>query len=131
MSETSVEIVRRLFELFDGDGLESALDLLADDFVAEVPGSMSAEPDVYEGREGVRRYFAAFDGFIDDVRFEPLELVPVNDAVVVRLRLSGRGTASGIAVEQHAAVVARVRDGKVTRLDPHPDIESALQALGG
>ena len=131
MSESSVEIVRRLFERFDRDGLESALDLLAEDFVSEVPGSMSAEPDVYQGREGARRYFAGFDGFIDDVRFEPIELTAVDDAVLAWLRLTGRGTVSGIEVEQHAAVIARVRDGKVMRLDPYPDMDSARQALGG
>ena len=36
--------------------------------MVEVPGSMSAEPDVYEGHAGARRYFAGFDGLIDEVR---------------------------------------------------------------
>ena len=28
----------------------------------EIPPDLSAEPDVYLGHEGVRRYFAGFDG---------------------------------------------------------------------
>jgi ketosteroid isomerase-like protein len=129
MSEPSVEIVRRLFERFDRDGLEAALGLVSEDFVVEIPGSMSAEPDVYEGHDGARRYFAAFDGLIDDVRYEPLELFDEGEAVIVWLRLSGRGSMSGIEVEQHAAVVTRVEGGKVTRMEPHPDLDAARASL--
>jgi ketosteroid isomerase-like protein len=129
MSESSAATVRRLFERFDPDGLESALELISEDFVAEVPGSMSAEPDVYEGHDGARRYFAGFDGLIEDVRFEPIEFVEHGDAVIVWLRLTGRGAASGIEVEQHAAVVTWVKDGRVTRMQPHPDMAAAREAL--
>jgi ketosteroid isomerase-like protein len=131
MSESSAATVRRLFERFDPDRLESALELISEDFVAEVPGSMSAEPDVYEGHDGARRYFAGFDGLIEDVRFEPIEFVEHGDAVIVWLRLTGRGAASGIEVEQHAAVVTWVKDGKVTGMQPHPDMEAAREALRG
>jgi ketosteroid isomerase-like protein len=131
MSESSAATVRRLFERFDPDRLESALELISEDFVAEVPGSMSAEPDVYEGHAGARRYFAGFDGLIEDVRFEPIEFVEHGEAVIVWLRLTGRGAASGIEVEQHAAVVTWVKDGKVTGMQPHPDMEAAREALRG
>jgi ketosteroid isomerase-like protein len=131
MSESSLATVRQLFERFDPERLEAALELVSEDFVAEIPGSMSAEPDVYEGHDGARRYFAGFDGLIEDVRFEPLEFLESGDAVIVRLRLTGRGAASGIEVEQHAAVVTRVKDGKVIGMEPHPDVETARQALLG
>jgi ketosteroid isomerase-like protein len=131
MSESSAATVRRLFERFDPARLESALELISEDFVAEIPSSMSAEPDVYEGHDGARRYFAGFDGLIEDVHFEPIEFVEHGDAVIVRLRFTGRGAASGIEVEQHAAVVVWVRDGIVTAMQPHPDMEAAREALRG
>jgi ketosteroid isomerase-like protein len=131
MSESSAATVRRLFERFDPDGLQSALELISEDFVAEVPGSMSAEPDVYEGHDGARRYLAGFDGLIEDVRFEPIEFVEHGDAVIVWLRFTGRGAASGIEVEQHAAVVTWVEEGRVTRMQPHPDMDAAREALRG
>jgi glycerophosphoryl diester phosphodiesterase len=31
---------------------------------------MAAEPDVYEGHGGARRYFAGFEGLLEDVRFD-------------------------------------------------------------
>jgi ketosteroid isomerase-like protein len=131
MSESSIATVRRLFERFDPGKLESALELVSEDFFAEIPGSMSAEPDVYEGHDGARRYFAGFEGLIDDVRFEPIEFVEHDDAVIVQLRLTGRGAASGIEVEQHAAVVVWVEDGLVTRMQPEPDMDAAREALRG
>jgi ketosteroid isomerase-like protein len=130
MTESSSDTVRLLFERVNGGGVESALDLIADDFVAVVPPSLSAEPDVYEGHEGVRRYFAAFEGLVD-VRFELLEIVEEGGAAIAWLRLTGRGSASGIDVEQHSAVINWVKDGKVTRMDPHPDMDAARRALRG
>ncbi len=131
MSESDAATVRLLFERFGRDGLEQALELLSEDFVVEVPGSLSAEPDVYEGHDGARRYFAGFDGLMEDVRFEPIDIVDQGEAVIVWLRLSGRGAASGIEVEQHAAVVSWVEDGKVTRMEPYPDMDEAREALRG
>ena len=129
MTASNVEIVRRLLERFGSDSLDGALELLSEDFVVVVPPSMSAEPDVYEGHAGAIRYFQGFDGLLEDVRFEPLEMFDEGDVVIVSLRLAGRGAASGIEVAQVAATLVAVADGKVTRIEPHPDVESARAAL--
>jgi ketosteroid isomerase-like protein len=131
MSESKLEIVRGLFDRFGDGDLENALTLVSEDFVAVVPPSMSAEPDVYEGHAGARRYFQAFEGLMEDVRFEALELFEEGGAVIVRMRLAGRGAASGIEVEQHAAVVNWVEHGKVTRMEPQPDLETARKVARG
>ena len=129
MGESDVDVVRQMFERFSGSGLESALELISENASFEVPGDMSAEPDVYEGHDGARRYFAGFDGLIEDVRFEALEVEDAGDALIVWIRLSGRGAASGIDVEQHAAILVWLEDGKVVRLRPHPDMDAARDAL--
>jgi ketosteroid isomerase-like protein len=129
--DRSSETVRLLYERVNEGGVEAAMDLIAEDFVASVPPSMSAEPDVYEGHEGVRRYFAGFEGLLEDVRFEPLEFVEEDEAVIVWMRFTGRGATSGIDVAQFAAVVQRVRDGKVTWMEAHPDMDAARAALAG
>jgi len=129
MGESDAAVVRDMFERFGGSGLESALELISEDASFEVPGEMSAEPDVYEGHDGARRYFAGFEGLIEDVRFEPLEIEEAGDGLIVWIRLSVRGAASGIDVEQHAAIVVRVEDGKVSGLRPYPDMDAARDAL--
>jgi ketosteroid isomerase-like protein len=125
MVASDADIVRELFARFYSDGFEQALELIADDFVLTVPPSMSAEPDAYEGHEGARRYFDGFDGLIDDLKFEAVEVEEQDGIVIAWMRFRGRGVSSGIEVEQYAAVLSRVRDGKVVRMESHPDMETA------
>ena len=129
MADPKVELVRELLARFNGDDPGSIYELLSEDFVAEVPPTLSAEPDVYEGHAGARRYMDAFEGLLDDVRFEPLDFQVEGEQVIVDLVLKGRGATSGIAVEQRTAVVHWVADGKVTRMEPYPDVEAARAAL--
>jgi ketosteroid isomerase-like protein len=130
MARPRVEVVRALFERFNSDDPESAVGLLAEDFVAEVPPSLSAEPDVYEGREGALRYMRAFEGMLEDVRFEPLEFHEEGDQVIVEMLLKGRGVSSGIEVTQRVAVVNWVEDEEVKRMQPFPDLDAARRHLG-
>jgi ketosteroid isomerase-like protein len=125
----NVEVVRELYERVNGDDPESMYELLTEDFRAEVPPNMSAEPDVYEGHAGVRRYMDAFRGHIDDVQFEVLELTPEGEQVIAGMRITGRGSASGIPVEQASAVVHTITDGKVARMDIYADVPTARASL--
>ncbi len=129
MAESNVDLVRELMERFNSDDRDAVFELLSDDFVAEIPPSMSAEPDVYEGHEGVHRYLEAFEGMLEQIRFVPLEFHEEGERVIVDLLLTGRGVSSGIDVEQRAAVAHWIEDGKVTRMQPCPDVDAAREAL--
>jgi ketosteroid isomerase-like protein len=129
VSQSNVEVVQRLFELFAEEGIEPALEVMHPDIVIEIPPDMSAEPDTYRGHDGVRRYFAGFDGMLDEVSYEAVEIIPVGDAVVASARMSGRGVSSGLDVGIDAYVVHELADGKVVRITPYPDLESARAAL--
>jgi ketosteroid isomerase-like protein len=109
--------------------MEAVIDLFADDFVLVGPPSMSAEPDTYEGREGARRYMAAFDGAVDDVRFRAEELHAERGCVLALVNLTGRGSATGLPLSIHAASIIRVRDGEITAIESHPDLATAREAL--
>ena len=128
---SNLTIVRRLFESFAEGGIEAALDGLDEQLVIEIPGDMSAEPDTYTGHDGARRYFAGFDGMLEDVRYEAIELVPAGERVIAHARMGGRGVSSGLDVELEAFVVHELAGGKVTRMRPYPDMESARAAAGG
>jgi ketosteroid isomerase-like protein len=129
MADPKVELVRELLSRASNDDRSSIYELLSDDFVAEVPPNVSAEPDTYEGHAGVRRYMDGFTGFLEDVRFEALEFHVEGNQVIADLLLKGRGAASGIPVEQRAAVVHTIAGGKVTRMDVYPDVQAARAAL--
>jgi ketosteroid isomerase-like protein len=129
MNEGNVEVVGRLFELYASGGIEAALEVMDEDIVIVIPADVSAEPDTYRGHEGARRYFAGFEGMLEDIRYEMFELLPEGDHVLARSRLAGRGVSSGLEVELQTVVVHTVEGGKITRIVPYTDLESARDAL--
>ena len=130
MTESASAIVRRMLDHYERGGVEDILDLLAPDAVFVVPPETSAEPDVYEGHEGARRYFAAFAGALDDVRFELIEVHDESpEAAVGVIRLSGLGSATRIPVELTAVASFVVTDGAVARIVAHPDLDSARREI--
>jgi ketosteroid isomerase-like protein len=132
MSESPVAVVRALFERVNSGDVEFVIELLAPDTRFVVPPEASAEPDTYEGHEGARRYFRGFDGVLDDVHFDLVELEQVShDTVLAETRLRGRGTTTGIPVEQQTYALFTVRAGLVTGIRPYADREAARAALGG
>jgi ketosteroid isomerase-like protein len=129
MTEPDVQVVQSLFDRYNDGGVEAALDVLDEDVVIEIPPSMSAEPDTYHGYDGARRYFAGFDGMLEDLTYEALELIPEGGRVLARVHLGGRGVSSGLEVGLESVVVHELENGKITRVTAHPDLESARAAL--
>jgi ketosteroid isomerase-like protein len=128
MPQSSVDLVRESLRRFNFDR-DGVYELLSEDVFVEVPPSLSAEPDVYEGHAGIRRYLDGFDGMLEDVRFDLVELHDEGDQVIAELILKGRGVSSGIEAELPTAVIHWIEDGKITRMQPCPDLESAREAL--
>jgi ketosteroid isomerase-like protein len=129
VSPSNVELVQALFDGYAARGIEGVLDVVHEDVVIEIPGDLSAEPDDYHGHDGVRRYFEGFTGMIDDVRYDPLELIPRGERVIAHIVLRGRGASSGLDAALEAAVVHEFRDSKIVRMRPYPDVESAEAAI--
>jgi ketosteroid isomerase-like protein len=129
VGSANVEVVRRLFELYASGGVEAALQVMDEQLVIVIPPELSAEPDTYEGHEGARRYFAGFAGMLEDIRYEAFELTPEGDHVLAHARLAGRGVSSGLEVELETVVVHTVAGGKITRIVPYADLESARRSI--
>jgi len=125
---SNADRVREIFEGFQSGGLESVIERFHPDFEATVPPELSPEPDTYHGHDGLRRWFAGFEGSLDDVRMVPDEFVEDGERLIVAIRLQGRGTGSGIEVEQRAVQAWSFRDGKVSRVDGYADMASARGA---
>jgi ketosteroid isomerase-like protein len=129
VGSANVDVVRRLFELYASGGVEAALQVMDEQLVIVIPPELSAEPDTYEGHEGARRYFAGFAGMLEDIRYEAFELTPEGDHVLAHARLAGRGVSSGLEVELETVVVHTVAGGKITRIVPYADLESARRSI--
>jgi ketosteroid isomerase-like protein len=122
--------MRRLFAAYEERGVEGVLEWIDPDFEAVVPPELSAEPDVYRGHDGVRRWFAGFEGFLDEVRLVARDFVGCGDRVLVPAVLKGRGAESGIPVEQQVFQVWTVSGGKAVSVAPFADERSARAAAG-
>jgi ketosteroid isomerase-like protein len=126
---TESEIVRQMLDTLNGEGTEAALAWFAEDFHGVVPPELSAEPDSYDGHDGVRRYFDSFHEIVDDLRFDAEELVDVApNAVAGRGLITGRGRQSGIPIEMRLPLVIRLRDGKLIEMSPYEDWDEAVAA---
>jgi len=129
MADANIDVVRRLFEDYAAGGVEAVLEEADENVVIEIPPELSAEPDTYRGHDGVRRYFAGFEGMIDDVRYEPLELTGRGPFVIAHIRVSGRGVSSGLDVDLEVFVVNELANGRIVRIRPYADLEAAQAAI--
>ena len=123
------QIVRQMLDALNGQGTEAALEWFAEDFHGVVPPELSAEPDSYDGHDGVRRYFDSFNEIVNDLRFDAEELVEVGPgAVAGRGLITGEGRESGIPIEMRLPFLIRLRDGKVAEMTPYTDWDDAVAA---
>ena len=124
--------MRETFEAFRREGVRALLDRIDPEFEIEVPPDLSAEPDTYRGPEGLRRYFAGFEGVMEDLRFDLEEFIDAGDGKVVAAgRMSARSAAAGLPVEQRNAQLWTVREGKLLRARAYATKEQALAAARG
>ena len=99
MSARDLDLVREAFAAYERGGVEALAQHFHPDFEGVVPPELSAEPDTYRGREGLRRYFALWEEQISDLDIAVEQLIDNDDAIVVLARISGRGRGSGVPVE--------------------------------
>jgi ketosteroid isomerase-like protein len=139
MSEENLALVRRTYELINGIGRmgdefvdpeEVAPDIwarLASDF--EVHGRPDV-PDskVYRGRDEAKEFFRMLEGVFSELRWEPLEFVDLDHAVVVETRLTVVGRGSDVRIEGDETDVFWFRDGELVRLQAFPTKADALAA---
>jgi len=125
----SATIAREMLDTLNNEGVEAALPCFAEDFHGVVPPELSAEPDSYDGHDGVRRYFDSFREIVDDLRFDAEELVEIGPgAVAARGLITGRGRESGIPIEMRVPILMRLRDGKVAGMAAYREWDEAVAA---
>lgn len=130
MAQENIAALLAGFEAMNSGDVSRILAFADPEFETVVPPALSAEPDVYRGHEGIRRYFKLFDDAMDGVRFEAERLWDAGDSVVAIVRLTAQGKQTGIHVEQRIAQVWTFRDGRAVRAQTFPELSEALAAAG-
>jgi ketosteroid isomerase-like protein len=110
-------------------GVEEALPLIDPEFEMETVAPYAAEPGTYRGWDGVRRWFAGFEGAMEQVRVEPRTLEDAGEGkVVVEFVLSARGVVTGLEVSQEAVALITLNGEKLRAMEFHPSVEAARAA---
>ena len=130
MSQENVEIVRELYEAWNGpDGWHAALEFIAEDFEWVNP-PYAVESGTRFGRAG---WFAARDSV--EAAFhvgthEVVEFRELGERVLCFCIFEARTTADGVAFKQDQPHLWSLRDGKVVRFEWFHDRREALEAVG-
>jgi ketosteroid isomerase-like protein len=130
MSEENTGLVRRVYESLNRGGVDAALDLATDDCVWDWSNSIGPAKGVYRGKEQVRKLSASFVEAFDEVRWDPEEIVEVDDSrviVVNHIRMRGRG--SGVEVEAVGAQLWTITEGRVGSVKLFQSKAEALDAV--
>jgi ketosteroid isomerase-like protein len=129
MSQENVEIVDRLVEDWNRGDLEAILALFDPDcevvFPPEVP-----EPGPFKGHAELRRWAEGFLAAWESHHAEVVEMIEAENMVVAMLHQVGRGSGSGIEMDETDAHVFTLRDGKITRWRNFSERSEALEAAG-
>jgi len=118
MTPSDAELVRRGFEALGERGVETIPEFVHPDFEMETLPGIAAEPQVYSGHDGVRRWFESFHEVMDEVSIEPSAVEALEPGkVLVEFAMRARGQTSGIEVTQQAKAIATIRDELLLRLE--------------
>jgi ketosteroid isomerase-like protein len=130
MSQQNVELARRGLEALNRDGVDAILDLCDPEveWIA-IPGFLPDAED-FHGRAGVRAWFGKIGETAGDVHWEAEEITDAGECLLVALKLSAIGRASGIPGEFRIFQAWKMRRGKLVRLESYLSREEALQATG-
>jgi uncharacterized protein len=129
VSERNMELVRESYEAFERRDLDGLLDRFSPDVEVHDPPEM-ADAAIHRGREAIKEDWQhTFEAF-EDFRVEVEEHYAAGEELVVFVRYSGRGRASGAVVDARMAHVWTFKEGSPIRLRQYLDRGTALESVG-
>jgi uncharacterized protein len=126
---SSEERVRDVVDAINRGDVDGFLARIHADFEWKVL-KVSPLAGTYRGREQVRAYVEEWINTFYDVRLDIEELAEMDDEVLVVVRGSAWGKASGVEVKNHFCQLWTVSAGVPTQLHEYATREEALAAAG-
>jgi ketosteroid isomerase-like protein len=129
MSQENVEIVQGGFAAYARGDLPTMLDRFAQNVVVT---TRPDQPDVrdFHGHDGVvelmTEWIEAWDGFLIEI----LRVREVEDLVIVVAHETGRGTRSGVPMDDEVTYVFTIEGAKIVRWQMFGTEPEALGAVG-
>ena len=129
MVSTRLKIVERAHAALNCGDIDAFVALCDPRFRLDMSDRVM-NPAVYEGHEGIRRFYSEVREVWESYTWEPEQIIDSGEQVVALLRSRGRGRGSGIEIERKTAIVWEVEDDRATSLRFYRDRHEALQAAG-
>ena len=130
MSFSNVELVRKLFEVYNERSFEENADLIDPDMKWDMSRVELPDGSSYTGPEEFRDFIEAWEEGFASESMEAQEIIDAGERVVVVVEHRGRGRISGIEVDQHFAMVWTLRDGRAVAMTMYRTRDEALKAVG-
>ena len=130
MSEENVETVLRSFAEYNRGEVERALEEWAPDAVWDWSNSHGFDAGVYRGRDEIRAFWMSRLAAFEEIRFEIVGIVEVDDDLVIVENIGYVRGRDGIEAEARSAWLIRFRGGEQTRLTLYQTKQEALEAAG-
>ena len=125
----NVELVRRAYEDFARGDLDAALAIFTHEAAIEDHDRSLSSPLVAHGPDGFLRLVARANEGFEDVRYTPARFTEAGDRILVEVRRTGRGSASGVPVEERQFHVWDMQGGQAVRLRAFLEREPALATI--
>jgi ketosteroid isomerase-like protein len=129
VSQENVEIVRDAHKALNGGNIDALIRLCDPAFRLDMSDRVF-NPVIYEGHDGIRRFYSQVWDVWENVTWEPEKLLESSDRVLALLRESARGRGSGIEVKRRTAMLWTFRGDRLTSLRFFRDRTEALEAAG-
>jgi ketosteroid isomerase-like protein len=135
MSEENVEIVRRIWELYD-EGTLAAVEATFDQGLVAIDSTFTPAKEMpsassYEGREGFMEFIRGWAAEFSDWTVRVEQIIDAGgDRVVVVLQQYGLGRTSGVPVDTRFATLYTLSKGQVIDRRDYTRPSDALEAAG-
>jgi ketosteroid isomerase-like protein len=127
VSDSNLSTIRRVYELWNTEGMQTALPLI-DDAAEFVNPESAIEPGTHHGHAGWVKAQDAMDAAFEDYVHEPEHLIDAGDKVLAVVTFRARGRDSGVHVEKEEQHVWTLRGGRVVRFQWFHDEHAARLA---
>jgi ketosteroid isomerase-like protein len=129
VAESKIELTERGYRAWNEDDLEGLVAICHPEVEYYTSGVFPGLQTVYEGREGIRRWWADFHEPWQEIKVIPERIVETDSGVAILIRFAGKGR-QGIETTMRFINTIEVRDGLARRFDSQPPTEPALRKLG-
>ena len=131
MSRDTVELVESAFAAWNRGDVRGFADHVAEDVTwVEISGRPESDGRELPGRERMRASLESLLEAWESYRLELERVDDLGDRVLLIVRETGRGRASGVEIESLWGYVVTVTEGLITRVEAYRDAAEALRVAG-